>query len=60
MTNSINSAMSATKPMRMRKRLGSTTYEVSVHYSKTSNETVDEKISRLIRNEVAQRKAVGE
>ena len=34
------------------KRIGSTTYRVSVHFSKTSRETVNDKILRLIKNEV--------
>jgi hypothetical protein len=34
-----------------RKRIGSTTYEVSVYFSETSKETFDEKILRMIRNE---------
>ncbi len=36
------------------KRIGSTTYRVSVHFSKTSRETVNDKILRLIKNEVTQ------
>ncbi|MDR2560088.1 MAG: transposon-encoded TnpW family protein [Oscillospiraceae bacterium] len=28
-------------------------YEVTIHFSKTSRETMNDKISRLIRNEVA-------
>ena len=33
------------------KRIGTTTYRVSVHFSKTSRETVNDKILRLIKNE---------
>lgn len=36
------------------KRIGSTNYQVSVHFSKTSRETVNDKILRLIKNEVRQ------
>lgn len=36
------------------KRIGSTTYRVSVHFSKTSRETMKDKILRLIRNEAKQ------
>ena len=35
------------------KRIGTTTYRVSVHFSKTSRETVNDKILRLIKNEAA-------
>ena len=36
------------KPLRITKRIGSTTYKVSVHFSKTSKETMDDKLIRLI------------
>jgi hypothetical protein len=35
----------------MTKRIGSTTYKVTVHFSKTSRETLDDKLIRLIGNE---------
>jgi len=44
--------------MLMTKRIGSTTYRVTVHFSQTSRETLDDKIIRLIRNETASGKAV--
>ncbi len=34
------------------RRIGSTTYLVSVHFSKTGKETIEDKIMRLIENEV--------
>jgi hypothetical protein len=43
-----------------RKRIGSTNYSVSVHFSKTSKETIDDKILRLIKNEAASGKTAGE
>ena len=33
------------------KRIGSTNYQVSVHFSKTSRETMNDKILRLVKNE---------
>jgi len=36
------------KPLRLTKRIGSTTYKVSVHFSKTSKETLTDKLIRLI------------
>ena len=39
------------KPLHLTKRIGSTTYKVSVHFSKTSKETIDDKIIRLIARE---------
>ena len=44
----------------MIKRIGGTTYHVAVHFSKTSNETMNDKISRLIRNETFSGKAAGQ
>ena len=35
------------------KRIGNTTYKVSVHFSTTSKETIDDKIMRLIQSDVA-------
>ena len=35
------------------KRIGSTNYRVNVHFSKTSRETVNDKIIRMIKNETA-------
>ena len=40
------------KPLRITKRIGSTTYKVSVHFSKTSRETMDDKLIRLIERDV--------
>ena len=39
------------RPSAFTKRIGSTTYNVSVHFSKTSKETMNDKIIRLIRND---------
>ena len=48
------------KPVIMLKRIGSTTYQVAVHFSKTSSENMNDKIVRLIKNEVAGGKAEGQ
>lgn len=34
-----------------KKRIGSTTYVVSVHFSKTSRETIEDKIMRQIKSD---------
>ena len=41
-----------TKAADFKKRIGSTTYVVSVHFSRTSRETVEDKILKLIESEV--------
>ena len=40
------------EPLNFSKRIGSTVYQVSVHSSETSRETVQDKIQRLIEREV--------
>ena len=41
------------EPIKLQKRIGSTTYRVNVYFSDTAMETMDDKILRLIRNEIA-------
>jgi len=46
------------KPVIMLRRIGSTTYKIAVHFSQTSKETVSDKISRMIHNEISTGTAV--
>ena len=39
------------KAADFKKRIGSTVYAVSVHYSRTSTETIEDKILKLIESE---------
>ena len=41
------------------KRIGNTTYLVTVHFSATSKETINDKIIRLIRNDTDLKKVAG-
>jgi len=50
-TPDVQSPVSEKPPMFI-KRIGNTTYRVSVHFSKTSKETITDKILRLIKNDV--------
>ena len=36
------------------KKIGRTTYKVRVHFSKTSTETMSDKIKRMLKNEIQQ------
>lgn len=36
------------------KKIGKTTYRVTIHFSTTSSETMSEKIKRMLRNETQQ------
>jgi hypothetical protein len=40
-----------TKPFKIRKRIGYTTYEVEVRFNANGRETLDDKILRLVRGE---------
>lgn len=40
------------EPVKLLRRIGSTTVEVAVHFSNTSNETLEDKLLRLIEREV--------
>jgi hypothetical protein len=39
-------------PPQMTPKLGNTTYEVYIHFSQTSRETLTDKVMRLIRNDI--------
>ena len=49
--NAENPDAGQAQPHKLLKRIGSTTYEVSVHFSQTSKETAQDKILRLIARE---------
>ena len=56
-TNTVKSAGSMpaeTEPVTLFKRIGSTTVEVKVHFSKTNTETMADIVRRLIEREVNQ------
>jgi len=46
------------KPHQFKRRIGSTTFHVNVHFNPSAKETAQDKIARLIRNEVTLGKAV--
>ena len=46
------------EPMNMRKRIGSTVYEVNCYFNQDAKETMDDVIMRLIRSEAQSVKAV--
>ena len=51
-TNAAKKPERQAEPQILLKRVGSTRYKVAVHFSKTSKETVGDKIIRLIKSEV--------
>ena len=56
----IKSATQRESGRRFTKRIGNTTYQVAVHFSRTSKETAGDKIARLIRSEAAAGKAANQ
>lgn len=52
-TNTVPKEQTPSEPRSFTKRIGSTNYRVSVHFSKTSRETINDKILRLVKNEAA-------
>ena len=47
-----NTATNSTTCPTVRKQIGKTTYIVRVHFSETAKETMEDKIKRLLREEV--------
>ena len=47
-----NTATNSTTCPTVRKQIGKTTYIVRVHFSQTAKETMEDKIKRLLREEV--------
>ena len=50
---------STREPYRFIKRIGSTVYKVNVSFRQDAHETIDEKLMRLMRNDVQLGKVVG-
>ena len=42
------------EPLTLVRQIGKTTYQVRVHFSTTSRETMSDKIKRMLRNEIRQ------
>jgi hypothetical protein len=40
------------EPVNMRKRIGSTVYEVRLHFNQDAKETMEDKLLRLVRNDL--------
>ena len=45
------------EPVKLRKRIGSTTYEVTVHFSNNTKDKMEDKLLRLIEREVSKNAA---
>jgi len=58
MKNATAQVCTVHEPRVYKRRIGSTTYRVGVHFSTTVRENFSDKVIRIIRNESAGRKAV--
>ena len=54
MNNTVTSNTPNTPCPTVRKQIGKTTYIVRVHFSETAKETMEDKIKRMLREEVQQ------
>ena len=52
MEKSITTAKTETAPPTFKKKIGLTTYEVSVHFNPNARETLHKKLERIILNSV--------
>jgi hypothetical protein len=55
MQSDVNSKVTGreiTEPSKYEQRIGSTVYRVSVHFSRTSTDTIEDKLLRLMEREV--------
>jgi len=52
-TSAAPNSQNGNEPVKLLKRIGSTTVEVTVHFSKTSKETMADIVRRLIEREVS-------
>ena len=52
MEKSITTAKTETTPPTFKKKIGLTTYEVSVHFNPNARETLHKKLERIILNSV--------
>ena len=51
MTNTVNTPKPNDCPT-IRRKIGQTTYSVRVHFSETAKETMEDKLKRMLRDEV--------
>jgi len=52
LASAVTTAPSGREPVKLLKRIGSTTFIVNVRFSSTSTETMEDKILRLMESEV--------
>ena len=52
-TAATTSRIAESEPIKMQNRIGSTVYSVSIRFSDAAKETLNDKVYRLIKNEMA-------
>lgn len=53
-TENITTTATQAEQPALVKQIGKTTYKVKVHFSETSNETMSDKIVRMLKSEISQ------
>lgn len=52
-TMQTESGKTAGRPQTVRRKIGNTTYELSLYFSRTSTERMSDKVMRLLENDLA-------
>lgn len=55
-TQTATKTTAAPKPQTVKRKIGKTTYELSLHFSQTSTERMSDKIMRLLENDLSAKK----
>lgn len=52
----VTKTTATTKPQTVKRKIGKTTYELSLHFSQTSTERMSDKVMRLLENDLSAKK----
>lgn len=55
-TKTVTKTTAAPKPQTVKRKIGKTTYELSLHFSQTSTEHMSDKVMRLLENDLSVKK----
>lgn len=55
-TQTVTKTTAAPKPQTVKRKIGKTTYELSLHFSQTSTERMSDKVMRLLENDLSVKK----
>lgn len=55
-TQTVTKTTAALKSQTVKRKIGKTTYELSLHFSQTSTERMSDKVMRLLENDLSAKK----